>query len=95
MIMFSRKYKERFDVLADRINEQRDEINTLRLELEAYRDHGVYIGKRYQHKDGGAIFEMNADTYLNIERSNTFLMIMFRLNISRLIMMWMFHLMLI
>lgn len=61
--MFGRKYKEQSSNLEDRISEQRDEINSLRLELEAYRDHGVYIGKRYQHKDGGDTFEMNTFMY--------------------------------
>lgn len=61
--MLGRKYKEQLSNLEDRISEQRDEINSLRLELEAYRDHGVYIGKRYQHKDGGATFEMSTFMY--------------------------------
>jgi hypothetical protein len=61
--MFGRKYKEQLSNLEDRISEQGDEINSLRLELEAYRDHGVYIGKRYQHKDGGDTFEMNTFMY--------------------------------
>ena len=63
MIMFGREYKKQLSNLEDRISEQRDEINSLRLELEAYRDHGVYIGKRYQHKDGGDTFEMNTFMY--------------------------------
>ncbi|MDF8366182.1 RagB/SusD family nutrient uptake outer membrane protein [Weissella paramesenteroides] len=63
MIMFGREYKKQFSNLEDRISEQRDEINSLKLELEAYRDHGVYIGKRYQHKDGGDTFEMNTFMY--------------------------------
>ncbi|MGK4144509.1 hypothetical protein AB0X56_04380 [Weissella paramesenteroides] len=61
--MFGREYKKQLSNLEDRISEQRDEINSLRLELEAYRDHGVYIGKRYQHKDGGDTFEMNTFMY--------------------------------
>lgn len=61
--MFGREYKEQFSKLKYRISEQREEINSLRLELEAYRDHGVYIGKRYQHKDGGDTFEMNTFMY--------------------------------
>ena len=61
--MFGREYKKQLSNLEDRISEQRDEINSLRLELEAYRDHGVYIGKRYQHKDGGDTFEINTFMY--------------------------------
>lgn len=64
--MFGKKYRERLNSIEDRMNRQWEKINSLKLDLEAYRDHGVYIGKRYQHKDGGNTFEMNTFTYKNI-----------------------------
>ncbi|WP_431060947.1 hypothetical protein [Weissella paramesenteroides] len=60
--MFKR-IERRFIKLEDRISEQRDEINSLHLELEAYRDHGIIFGQMYKHKEGGAIFKMDCDMY--------------------------------
>lgn len=62
MLMFKR-IERRFIKLEDRISEQRDEINSLHLELEAYRDHGIIFGQMYKHKEGGAIFKMDCDMY--------------------------------
>lgn len=45
--MFGKKYRERLNSIEDRMNRQWEKINSLKLDLEAYRDHGVYIGKRY------------------------------------------------
>lgn len=70
--MFGRGYRERLNKLEARIISQNNEIESLRLELEAYSDHGIVFGQIYKHKDREYYFEMNADTYLNIERSNTF-----------------------
>lgn len=60
--MFKR-IERRFIKLEDMISEQRDEINSLHLELEAYRDHGIIFGQMYKHKEGGAIFKMDCDMY--------------------------------
>lgn len=70
--MFGRKYREQLNALENRVLSQNTEIDRLRLELSAYRDHGIVFGRMYKHKDREYYFEMNADTYLNIERSNTF-----------------------
>lgn len=58
-----RRIERRFIKLEDKINEQKDEVDSLRLELEAYRDYGVIFGQMYKHKDGGITFKMDCDMY--------------------------------